>query len=92
MSKLLIKAWLQNPIQEGKFPSRKLVRNCKVIQYHPKEHSKMQKLLIDIRNSCIERGGQDQSAAYPNPHINITGVSKEHIHSGLSCSKNVITQ
>ena len=30
------------------------------------------------------KGGQDQLAADSNPRIKITGVSKEHIHSGLS--------
>ena len=30
------------------------------------------------------KGGQDQLAADSNPRIKVTGVSKEHIHSGMS--------
>ena len=51
----------------------------------PKGTQEDAKLLIDIRNSCIERK-MPIGRLYPNPHINVTGISKEHIHSGLSAS------
>ena len=69
-----------NPRRQGSFKNKTSERSSPI----PPKGIRQDENYYLTEETVDRKGGQDQLAADSNPRIKVTGVSKEHIHSGLS--------
>ena len=69
-----------NPRRQGSFKNKTSKQSCPI----PPKGTQLYENYYLTEDTVNRKGGQDQLAANSNPRIKVTGVSKKHIHSGLS--------
>ena len=69
-----------NPRRQGSFKNKISERSSPI----PPKGIRQDENYYLTEETVDRKGGQDQLAPDSNPRIKVTGVSKEHIHSGLS--------